>query len=89
MTSCGDDEPEIDCTSNNFVNTINALINDLNTAVTTYNNDPSSANCQALKDAANDYLDGVEAFDDCADLDQTQIDAQLQQARDAVDMINC
>jgi len=89
MTSCGDDEPDVDCTSTNFANTINALINDLNAAVTTYNNDPSSANCQALKDAANDYLDGVESFDDCADIDQTQFNDQLDQAREAVNTINC
>ena len=88
-TSCGDDEPDVDCTSNNFVTVINALVNDVNSAVATYNNDPTSENCEALKQAARDYLDGVEDFSDCTELDQTQFNDQLQQARDAVDTINC
>ena len=85
--SCGDDD--VDCTSNNFVTSINALIDDLNAAVATYNSDPTSDNCEALKQAARDYLDGVEDFGDCSELDQTQYQDQLDQARDAVDTIGC
>lgn len=85
--SCGDDGA--DCTSQQFTNEVNAAIDKVNAAGTTWANDPTSANCQAFKDAANDYVNAVEGFDSCAGISQSEYDQAVQAARAAVNSIAC
>ena len=84
--SCSD---SVDCDANGFANAVNAEIQKLNDALQAYVNDPTESNCEAWTDAAEDYLDAVEDFSDCDELDQAQYQQQLQQARDALDDILC
>ena len=69
VVSCGDDEGDvgnISCDESFSINQeLNAEINAFANAAAAYGNDPSSANCQAYKDAANDYLDALEDYREC------------------------
>ena len=87
LLSCGDDP--VTCDQNSFVNDINAEITDLNNAIQAYGTEQTSDNCNAWKDAAQNYLDAVERYDSCDGLDQAQFQDALQQARDAVNSIPC
>ena len=87
MMSCGDDGS--DCTSQQFTSEVNAAIDVVNAAAATWASDPSSDNCQAFKDAANDYVDVVEGFDTCAGISQSEYDQAVQAARAAVDSLPC
>jgi hypothetical protein len=84
--SCGD---SVDCDANSFANEINAEIQNLNNALQSYINDPTESNCEAWTRAAEDYLDAVDDYSDCDELDQAQYQQQLQQARDALDDVVC
>ena len=85
--SCGDDNDPADCTSASFNQEVNAAINDVNAAGQAYANDPSTDNCNAFKDAANDYLDVVEDLDGCAGISAADYDQALDAARAAVNSI--
>ncbi|MDF1696077.1 MAG: hypothetical protein P1U56_09610 [Saprospiraceae bacterium] len=85
LMSCGDDA--VDCNNTNFVTEVNASIEAYNAAVTAYTNDPTSDNCEAIKTAAQDYLDAVQQFEDCTDI--TDYQAQVTAAQDAINSINC
>jgi len=67
--SCGDDndpnEPPSGCTSNFTQDYANELTS-INDATVAWTNDMSDSNCNALKDAYNDYLDALETWEDCA-----------------------
>lgn len=69
--SCGgDDDPNdgnVNCSDSFSINSeLNDEINAFAQAASAYGQDPSSENCQAYKDAANDYLKALEALEDCA-----------------------
>ncbi len=82
FSSCGSGK---DCVVENFNTDINAAVDNLNAAISTYNRDPSNANCENMQKAANEYLDEVEAYSDCAEtFGQAQFDQALVAARDAV-----
>jgi len=85
--SCGDDVS--DCTVQVFNQTINDGINSLNAAVDVFNQDPSEDNCNALRDAADDYLDLVRDLEGCPEVDPADFDTVLSQAQDSVNSINC
>ena len=85
MVSCGGDE--VDCNNTNFVNEVNASITAYNNAVQAFSADPTSDNCEAIKDAASDYLDAVLQFEDCTGIDNYQ--EQVTNAQNAIDDINC
>lgn len=51
--------------------TIDAL-NDVQAAAVAFGNDPTTANCEAYRAAAQDYLDTVRDFDTCADIVSSQ-----------------
>jgi len=65
--SCGDDDNDSPsgCTQN-FLNDYQTEIDNINAASTTWAMDPSEANCNALKDAYDDYFDALENWEDCA-----------------------
>jgi len=88
LASCGGDDLA-DCTASSFNERINTEISALNNAITAFNGDNSEANCNAVKDAAQSYLDAVEDFDGCAGITQADYDQSLTAAREAVNAINC
>ena len=87
MTSCGDDA--VDCDAASFNSEVNAAINAVNAAGQTWANDPTQENCDALKDASNEYLDAVESYEGCDGFNQSDFQQALQQARQAVNDIPC
>ena len=89
LISCGDDDP-VECDINDVNSTIAQEVDDLNAAAMVWANDPTSDNCNAWKDAAQDYLDTVEDFGDtCNNLSQSDFDAALAGAREALNSISC
>ncbi len=84
--SCGGDDAA-DCTQAQFSNEVNAAIDDVNTAGAAWANDPTTANCNAFVSAANDYLDAVEGFNGCGAISQSDYQAQVDAARDAINAI--
>ena len=88
---CGGDDPDdppAGCDTV-FAQTFNAELDDISTAAANYSNDPSAENCNALKDAYNDYLDALEDWEDCANF-YNQFDewqAALDAARQSVENI--
>lgn len=86
ISSCGDD---VDCNPNNFATQVNAQVQNYNNALQNYIDNSTDENCNLLRDAARDYKNTVEDFKDCGELDQAQYQAQLTQANNAVDNINC
>lgn len=92
-TSCGDDagdpnDPPAGCTSN-LSQDFQAELTNINTATTNWANAQTEANCSALKDAYNDYLDALEGWEDCANF-YNQVagwQAAVDSARESVDNI--
>ena len=69
FTSCGgsDGPGGVDCNDSIAVNNeISDEVEAINTALTAYINDQSTANCDALKDAYQDYIDELKGLQDCA-----------------------
>lgn len=92
-TSCGGDDDGIGpgfCTSETFGNDISAAVMRLSEAATAYSTDPTATNCNAYKTAAQNYLDEVRRFEDCATLNTRQdFRDALREAEESVDMIQC
>jgi hypothetical protein len=71
--SCGGDDNDandgnVNCNEAFSINAeLNEEIQAFATAASNYGTDPSSQNFQAYKDAANDYLDALQALQDCAE----------------------
>lgn len=92
--SCGDDDP-VNNTPENcstaFTESFEDDLTAVNTASTNYANDPSSSNCEAFKDAYNNYLDALEDWEECAVFynQVTQWQQSLDAARTAVNGIAC
>ena len=87
--ACGDDDPIVDCTPTNFSTEVNSAIDNLNAAITAFNNENSVENCNAARTAANNYLATVESFDECTEIAAQDFSSALEDARDAVATINC
>ncbi|NNE14495.1 MAG: hypothetical protein HKN51_05930, partial [Saprospiraceae bacterium] len=89
--SCGgDDGPGgSSCNSQGWTVEYEDELDAVNDAATTWANDPTDANCEALKDAYNDYLDVLDDWEDCANqLDQfDEWQAAIDAARQTVDSI--
>ena len=88
---CGGDDPNDPPSGCNtvFSQTFNGELDAISTAANAYGMDPSQDNCDALKDAYNDYLDALEDWEDCANF-YNQFDewqAALDSARASVENI--
>ena len=70
LGACGndDDGPSGPACNNTWTVEVQDELNDVTNAATAYSNDPSAANCNALKNAYNNYIDAIEDFEDCARL---------------------
>ena len=84
--SCGGDDAA-DCTSQSFSSEVNSAIDKVNTTGQAWATDPTSANCNAFINAANDYLDVVEGLDGCAGISQTDYDQAINSARAAINSL--
>lgn len=93
-TGCGSDDdgpsgPAF-CTDQAFSQAVSDAVNNLSSAAQAYANDQSTANCNAYKQAALDYLNEVKRFENCATIGQRQdFRDALQQAEDNVNMTLC
>ena len=93
VVSCGDDDDtgNVNCNNINDVTGLNnAIVNEiaaLSTAGMNYALDMSDANCQAYKDAFEDYIDILKSLEDCAnDLGTgSQWQQDLTEAEAAID----
>ena len=63
FTSCKKDDK---VTCDNFALTFESELDAISTAASAYSADQSTANCNALKDAYSNYVDVLEAWEDCA-----------------------
>ena len=84
--ACGED---VDCDPNTFASEINAEVAEVNRIGEIFINDASEENCQAYKKAAEDYLDAVEKYENCTEVDANQFQQQLTQARELLSIIPC
>ena len=90
MISCGDSNDAINC-STNFNQEFTLELNNISTAVQAFGVDQSTANCNALKDAYNAYLDGLETWEDCAIEfnNVTEWNAAIDSARESINQLIC
>lgn len=93
ITSCGSDGPgDVDCTSSIAVNNaISDEVDGISVALQDYINDDSAANCDALKDAYQDYIDALKDLQDCADQagDGASFAQALVDAEASIDTLLC
>ncbi|MEM9544821.1 MAG: hypothetical protein AAGA77_02555 [Bacteroidota bacterium] len=84
--SCGD---SVDCSEMGFTTAVNDEIDKVNEAILFYNDNPVFENCEAVREAANNYFEVVESFRDCSNITASNFNMALQNAQDAVDSIFC
>lgn len=95
ITACGGDDDDIDnqtgfCTTALYGERVSAALDQFSTAVNAYANDPSTANCEAYRDAAQDYLDVLREFETCTFLvDDADYQESLREAQQEVNDIDC
>ncbi len=87
--SCGSDEA--DCANAaSYYNEVLSELNEFNAAIITFSTDPSESNCNALKDAGNDYIDALDPWGVCLEgQDYDDWDAAKAEAQQAIDDITC
>ena len=88
FVSCGDDAVN-DCNGFNIQTDLSDEIQATTDAAIVYGNDPTQQNCDAYKDAWQDYLDALRDLEDCArDAGAlAEFNQAIQDAEDAVDQI--
>lgn len=66
-------------------------INDFTNALTVYSQDPTTANCEAYKDAYLDYLDALRDWEDCYvyAYSAAEFNQVIDDAEDAVNELDC
>ena len=89
VSSCGGED--IDCTNPNinqeWADEFQAALD----AGTAYATDPTSENCNAYRDALQDYLDVVKDYEECADTpeEQQDFDEAVQEAQGVINTLSC
>ncbi|MEM9835588.1 MAG: hypothetical protein AAF828_03750 [Bacteroidota bacterium] len=99
IASCGNDDGDgsdviltprgLACTNQAFTDAFNEAAMNLTTAINAYVADQSVANCEAYRAAADEYVDAVEDFADCALIDRDLYDQSIAEARQSVEDIDC
>ncbi len=91
FTNCGsdDDGPGNNNCLADYNTDLAAANSAYNDAVTAFGNDQSAANCQALRDRANDIVNVVDNYQGCDAIDATIYQQSLDAARTAVNSISC
>lgn len=86
LSSCGKDDPA-GCGATWGID-LEPQINALTDAIGNYNNDPTEANCNAMRNAYLAYLNALRPYADCAALspaDRTQLNTAISEAEDEVE----
>ena len=91
IISCNNN-PAVTCANNfNYVNELQPEIMALNTAVSNYSNDQTTANCEAYRSALLNYIDGLRDLEECArqagQLEDWQ--SSLDEAEDSANSFQC
>ncbi len=88
-TSCK--KSVVGCSGIAYANELSAELNALSTASAAYGQDPSTANCNAYKNAFQNYLNGLNKYKNCTFTtgERAQFNAALQDAQDNLDMLVC
>ena len=86
FTSCGDD---VECTAEAFNAETQSEVIKYNSTVDTYNSDPTEDNCKELRKAAENFLETVESYGECTELDQDGYQQTLDNARAIVSGLPC
>lgn len=74
----------------NWATGFQAELTAMTNAAQAYATDPTTANCEAYKAAANDYIDALEGVRTCVAASQlTAYNTSIQQARDAINALSC
>ena len=90
ICACGGDDEGINgCDINEVNEALEDEVAALDAAGLVYANDPTTANCNAWKSAANIYLDEVEGFQTCDGLSQSEFNQIIEAAQAALDLIPC
>lgn len=88
FTSCKKDDDPVSC---NYAVELQEELNTLTNAANVYAANPTTENCNAYKDAFNDYLDEAENYVDCATVagQGAQLQADIDAARASLDALQC
>ncbi len=84
--SCGKNDP-VGC---NYLTEVQNEADALTTALTAYSNNPTMANCNAYKNAYQDYLDALDDHHGCVLAgQQAAYQDSINQAQAALDALQC
>jgi hypothetical protein len=89
--TCKKDSKTGGCTGA-WASELSTQINAMSNAATVYATDPTPANCNAYKQAAQTYLDALKPYGDCSTLtgqDKVAWQSALDNAQASVDAIDC
>jgi hypothetical protein len=87
LTSCGKDDPVTCNWTTELQNESDALV----AAATAYGNNPTTANCEAYKDAFQDYLNEAEKYVSCATTagQGAELQSAINQAQADLNALQC
>ena len=88
FVSCKKDDDPSGC---NYVTETQDELDALSAAATAYGNDPSTANCQAYKNAYQAYLNELEDHIDCATVNgqHDELQSAIDSAQASLDQLQC
>jgi hypothetical protein len=89
LVSCGGDD--VDCDPEVYEAELSMLSGDLFAAAFAYGFDPSPENCEAYKDALDEYLNEAEKYESCAEDagELKEFREALDEARAELDQLEC
>lgn len=88
LGACKDDDDPVSC---NWTVELQDEADAVTAAATTYGNNPTPANCQAFKNAYQEYLDEAEKRIDCATVagQREELENAIDQAQESLDNLQC
>ena len=90
--TCNKDDDKTDTCSGAWASELSNEANAMISAAQTYGANPTPANCNAYKQAAQAYLDALEPYGNCAALtgqDRADWQAAFDAAQESVDELDC
>lgn len=88
VSSCGGNDDDGTTNENCVVaysNDLSEAADDILTALNAFTSDQSTANCEAYLQTLREYLNVVERYENCAGLNQTDFQMELESARESID----
>jgi hypothetical protein len=88
LNSCKKDDDPVSC---NYITELQQESDAVSAAALAYGNNPTPANCEAFKDAYEDYLDAADDYVDCATVagQGAQLQAAIDAAQQNLDQLQC